>query len=187
MISRRTILALPFLASGACKAALVESPAEVFARSRISFSRPQGWSQEDSEDKAAIYFMSPEIEGGVDASLAIELPQSVNEQSLEADLKSHSERLAAKYVRYKERRLLQARTDRGLRYGLIEYEATKNQIAVIEQVIYVPMPKGMRIFIFGSTTQRTASVNLPVFDKFMRSLVATQWRPASRHSQVRPR
>jgi hypothetical protein len=174
MVSRRTILALPLLASAAGFAAESRSPARVFSQLQVTFSAPNGWSQEDAEDKGAIYFFSPVIEGGNDASMLIELPRLAGSISMEAELKALSERNSSEYQNYVERRLSSERTSRGLRYALLEYEATKQRIAVVERVVYTPISKARKLAVFGTTTKRTASENLPVFEKFLQSLVAPQ-------------
>ena len=174
MIFRRTILSLPILVPLVAFAAKSDSPARVFSQLKIAFSAPRTWSQEDAEDKGVIYFFSPVIEGGNDASMLIELPRRAGGISMEAELKALSERNAANYLNYVERRLSSEQTSRGLRYALLEYEATKRRVAVVERVAYIPISKARTLAVFGTTTKRTESENLPVFEQFMQSLVAPQ-------------
>ena len=174
MIYRRTILALPLLAPVAGFGSESSSPARAFSQLKIAFSAPHRWSQEDAEDKRAIYFFSPVIDGGNDASMLIELPRRTGGTSMEAELKALSERNAANYLNYVERRLSSEQTSRGLRYALLEYEATKRRIAVVERVAYIPISKARKLAVFGTTTKRTESENLPAFEQFMQSLVAPQ-------------
>ena len=174
IIHRRAVLSLPLLASAGSLATESSSTTKVFRQSNITFSAPQGWSQEDAEDKGAIYFFSPLIEGGNDASMLIELPRPSGGRSVEENLRTLSERNVANYANYVERRLLSLRTSRGLRFALLEYEATKRRIAVVEQVLYVPIAKSRQLSVFGTTTKRTATENLPVFEQFLQSLLAPQ-------------
>jgi hypothetical protein len=174
MIRRRVVLSLPLLAPVAGFAAASSSPARVFSQLKIAFSAPHTWSQEDAEDKGAIYFFSPVIEGGNDASMLIELPRPAGGISMESELKALSERNVANYLNYVERRLSSEQTSRGLRYALLEYETTKRRIAVVERVAYIPISKARKLAVFGTTTKRTESENLPVFEQFMQSLVAPQ-------------
>lgn len=174
MFNRRIALSLPLFALAASSFGKKKSAVKAFEREMVSFKTPRGWSQEDSEDGRALYFMSPEIDGGHEASMLIELPQPTGDLSLELQLKARSNSNSGNFENYAERRLVRAENSRGLTYFMLEYEATKKRLFVVERVMYVPVSKGRCLLVFGSTSERTAKDNLRVFEQFMQSLAVPQ-------------
>jgi hypothetical protein len=174
MLSRRSLNTLLMAYAALPSVARAQVVLESFRREGVTFSLPRDWSIEDAEDKKALYCLSPQIEGGVDASMLIELPKLAKTRSVEAELQSCSSDFASKFPAYRQRRLLTKTTSSRLSYGLLEYSATKKLIPVIEQYILVPASRSRRVFVFTSTTERTAETYLPLFEQFMASLRVPQ-------------
>jgi hypothetical protein len=162
--------------SPAGKAHTPESVAASFRQEGIEFEPPANWRQVADDDGRAINFLSPKVDGGHDAHMLIELPYSVGDLSPEQELRLRSIQEGDYLVDYAVRRLVTQRSSRGIFYALLEYECTKfkRHIPVIEQRILVPIAGSRRMLVAGSSVRAAARRNLPIFERFMNSLVCPQ-------------
>jgi hypothetical protein len=147
---------------------------ELLNRHGITFTPPDGWTVEDAEDKGAVYLMTPEIDGGIDAAILVELPRVADTRPIEKHLRAMSESLRAKHDDYRERGLRMHSEPGHVTYGMLEYAVTKKRVPLVEQHVLVPMTAERTVLVFTSTSRRTASKYLPVFKRFISSLRVPQ-------------
>jgi hypothetical protein len=150
MLRRREVLALslcsPLLSS--CR-----GEPEAYKTLRqlgITYSLPRGWTQEDAEDRRAVYMFSSETDIGVAASAMIELPMDRTPSETPWKLQEQSAILKEKYPDYHELRLQSDFKIGANVVGILAYSATKRNVPQTEQYIVFGFGRSQTMLVFTS-------------------------------------
>jgi hypothetical protein len=170
MPSRRAVVSLPLLSVFAAGCASEPEATIALRAAGVTYTLPEGWTQEDAEDKGAVFLMSPEIDGRVAASMLIELPKVRDVRGIEDVLRTKSESLRAKHADYVEHRLVANVKVGQVTFGVLEYTATKKRVPVTEQFMLVHLGSDRTSLVFTSVARDLAKDYHPIFSKFMQSI-----------------
>ena len=116
----------------------------------IAYSLPRGWTQEDAEDRRAVYMLSAETDVGVMASASIQLPTDRTPLETPSKLHEMSAFFKEKYADYRESRLQADFKNGGNVVGMLAYSATKRNVPQTEQYIVFGFGRSQTILVFTS-------------------------------------
>lgn len=150
MARRRDLLLLGFCSSTLSGCAREPDATKALRAIGISYKLPPGWTQEDDEDKRAVFMLSPETRDGVAATAMIELPKERDPRTIPRLLRERSEELGQKYPDYAE---LQRESNFRIGtnfYGMLAYTVTKKQVPLTEQYLLLDLRPGRTVLVFTS-------------------------------------
>jgi hypothetical protein len=175
MPRRRDLLLLGVYASPLTACSSDPEATKALRATGIAYTLPRGWTQEDAEDKQAVFMLSPEIKGGVAATAMIELPRDQRPQDIDRLLREQAEGLSKRYSDYTETQL-----DSNVRigenfFGVLAYTATKKQVPLTEQYMLLGLKPSRTVLVFTSVATDVISDYRRAVQEFLVSIrVATR-------------
>jgi hypothetical protein len=155
MVRRRNLLALSIASPVLSSCAREPEATRALRNLGISYSLPPGWTQEDAEDRRAVFMLSSETEAAVAASAMIELPVERKSSEIPWKLRERAAFFKENYLDYRELQL-QSDFKIGSNFvGILAYSATKKNVPQTEQYILLGFGRTQTILVFTSIATDT--------------------------------
>jgi hypothetical protein len=168
---RKAVLALPLFAQAiATPLAAKQEALRAFRETGVSFDTPSDWRVDDTEGDGTLFCYSPPVDGGVEASMLIELPKPGSREAAEGILRRTSSSRRQRYSDYVERELTLVQTKAGIFYYLLACEGTRTRLPTVEHLMHFLLPRERLMFVATSTAKWAEKAYRPVFSSFIDSI-----------------